>query len=138
MTALTRDTDRLMRDGAQILLGLKAGVTIRAGALVRHDGAYVNNLTPNENDQIAGVALQGAANTATGAADGDVSIRIARRRAFYFAAVAGSVPAAGARAFADDNNTVTSAAAGHPVIGLVIDADDDGVWVEHVPGIGRT
>ena len=135
MAALTRNTDRLQRDGEQIIAGVKAATHIRAGAWVRYDGDYVNNLTPAVGDVVAGVALDEGDNTATGAADGDVSIRVSRGRVYHFAAVSGHVPARGQKTYAADNDTVTRTVGSTPVIGITIDADADGVWVEHIPGI---
>lgn len=131
MTALTKNVSRPVRAGEVVERGVAAAAHVRAGAAVQVTGGWIEPATKAGSRAYLGIALEEGDNR-TGAA-GAVRVRVQTRGAFHFAAVSAAVPGVGTGCFLEDDNTVTSTPGGATRFGFVIDADDDGVWVE----IGR-
>ena len=131
MTAATANVSRPRRDGDVTRYGVAAGAHIHQGTIVQYSTAAAAGpaTTAVSGDQniYLGVALD-AADNRTGAA-GDLEVDVIRAGAFYFPFRTGSKPGIGDKAYVDDNQTVSSVSASQASCGIVIDSDDDGVWV---------
>lgn len=132
MTAATANVERPRRDGAVVRYGLKAGVRIHQGTIVQWDAtAAAGPAAPavaGNNNVYLGVAIT-AADNRTGAA-GAVSVEVQRQGAFYFPFETGHKPEIGGKALVVDNQTVSeNEPNARAPCGIVIDSDDDGVWV---------
>ena len=126
MTALNKDISREYRAGDLVIVGLEKAAVVRQGSLLQiaADG-FVKAAVKAANATYFGVSEEGKTG---GAADGDVTVQVRRKGAFYFAR--SGTAARGKKAYVLDDNTVTDVAAGASACGLIIDTDDDGVWVE--------
>lgn len=134
MTAATQSRETPERGGDYAALGVKAAATIHAGTLVCSDATgFAVPASKTAGLHVAGRAENSVANTATGASDGDVRIRVKRRGVFRFAAGTGPPTRAniGDDAYAEDDQTVTATSGGNaPKAGVIVDVDDAGVWVD--------
>lgn len=128
MTALAADVDRPVREGLVVAgVPLQAGVRVRQGSLLEIDAAgRVRPAAKGQGKTYFGVALGPADNT--GGAAGALSVDVRRRATVHMAKTGTAVR--GKKAYAADDNTVTDASAGATACGRIVDADDDGVWVE--------
>ena len=135
MAALTEARDTIRRDGTLTPFGIKKNKTVYQGALVEFASGYVQPAVKAANKVIAGVAEEGGAvgNTANDS-DGDVVINVRRKGDFKFANAsgAGAIGAGdvGAKAYIEDDQTVTKTEAGSSLVGKITGVDSDGVWVE--------
>ena len=130
MTAATQNVSRPRRDGAVTRYGVAANVQIHQGTIVQYSGVAAGPATPavsGETNVYLGVSLD-AADNRTGAA-GDLEVDVIRSGAFYFPFPSGSKPALGAKAYVDDDQTVSSDSSSKAPCGIVIDSDEMGVWV---------
>ena len=126
MTALSKNISREHRPAEFVSAGLEKMAVVRQGSLLQIAGdGYVKAAVKGANITYFGVSEEGKTG---GAADGDVTVRVRRRGAFYFANSGTAVR--GKKAFVLDDNTVTDVSAGASSCGLIIDTDDNGVWVE--------
>ncbi|MCI9484391.1 MAG: hypothetical protein HFH27_08005 [Clostridiaceae bacterium] len=134
MAALTmeRDTPEIMNGGRLLSLPVKGGVTIYQGAIVAldADGYAVPGI------KAAGLTAVGRAEeTVTNpGADGAETVK-ALRGVFVYANSATAADKVTAKhllqpCYIEDDQTVTAAAAGASVAGLVLRADENGVAVQ--------
>ena len=134
MAALTmeRDTPEIMNGGRLLALPVKGGVTIYQGAIVAldADGYAVPGI------KAAGLTAVGRAEeTVTNpGADGAETVK-ALRGVFVYANSATAADKVTAKhllqpCYIEDDQTVTTAAAGASVAGLVLRADENGVAVQ--------
>lgn len=134
MAALTmeRDTPEIMNGGRLLSLPVKGGVTIYQGAIVAldADGYAVPGI------KAAGLTAVGRAEeTVTNpGADGAETVK-ALRGVFVYANSATAADKVTAKhllqpCYIEDDQTVTTAAAGASVAGLVLRADENGVAVQ--------
>lgn len=133
MGALTKARSTPQRDGVEDVYGVKAGATVHAGSIVCLDGdGWAVPATVTAGLTVAGRAEQSVANTATGAADGDLTVRV-RRGTFRWANSATSACARaniGDLASAEDDQTVRHGSGGNrPTVGRITQVDSSGVWV---------
>ena len=136
MTALTKNVSRAYRDGAVSIFPVKAGAKINQGGIVGIDGGYAIAATSGGDKYYPGLALEGADNSASGAVDGAVSVMVRTTGAFKMASKANDVPAIGAPAYLDDDQTVRKTPGGGTKLGVVIGKDSGttpDVWVLYVP-----
>lgn len=126
MTALSKNISRTWRDGDIVTVPVAASSNVRQGSLVEIDGGNVKPAVKAANKVIFGVAIEPADNTSGAAAAIEVAVR--RNGAHRFAKDATAV--VGKDAYVVDDNTVTDKAAGSSKCGVIIDSDDDGVWVQ--------
>lgn len=133
MAALTkeRDTPEIANGGRRMSLPVKSGATIYQGALVALENGFA---VPAE--KAAGLIAAGRAEEtiANPGADGAVSLLVSRG-IFVYANSATAADKVGTAhllqpCYIEDDQTVTAAAAGSSVAGLVIRADESGVAVE--------
>ena len=124
--ALTANKGTLLRDGAQFEYGVKANVTIFAGALVQANGNHCEKAAKASGKQFLGIAQE---KVTGGSADGDETVTVRRRVAAKFKTVASQVPGLGATAYVEDDETVHDTASGRSALGEVVAVDTDGVWV---------
>ena len=127
MTALSDNAGRPYREGIDVAdVPLQASTTVYQGSLLEIDGnGRVKPATKAQNKTYFGVARGYAKNGTTA---GEEKIDVRRKGAFHFAKSGTAV--VGKKAYVVDDNTVTDVAAGATAVGLIIDADADGVWVE--------
>ncbi len=134
MAALTmeRDTPEIMNGGRLLSLPVKGGVTIYQGAIVAldADGYAVPGI------KAAGLTAVGRAEETVSnpGADGAETVK-ALRGVFVYANSATAADKVTAKhllqpCYIEDDQTVTAAAAGASVAGLVLRADENGVAVE--------
>lgn len=128
MTALAAPADRPWRAGDVAIVGVAASTRIHQGGIVELTGGHAAPATAAAGKRYFGVALESVDNR-TGPA-GARTVRVRRRGAVYMQFSAGHKPAVGAIAYLDDDSTVGDQAGGHTALGLVVGADDDGVWVD--------
>lgn len=128
MSALSADVSRPVREGAVIAgVPLQAGAKVRQGSLLEIDAAgRVAPAVKGAGKTYFGVALGPADNT--GGAAGALKVDVLRRATVHFSKTGAAVR--GKKAYAADDDTVTDAPAGASACGRIVDADDDGVWVE--------
>ena len=124
--ALTANKGTLLRDGRQFEYGVKAGAAIFAGALCEASGNYAKKAEKGANKHNLGIAQR---KVTGGAADGDEKVTVRRRIAAKFKVVAGNIPALGAQAYVEDDETVHSDATGRTALGETLAVESDGVWV---------
>lgn len=134
MAALTmeRDTPEIMNGGRLLALPVKGGVTIYQGAIVAldADGYAVPGI------KAAGLTAVGRAEETVSnpGADGAETVK-ALRGVFVYANSATAADKVTAKhllqpCYIEDDQTVTAAAAGASVAGLVLRADENGVAVQ--------
>jgi len=141
MAALTkeRDTPEIANGGRRVSLPVKGGTTIYQGALV----ALEDDFAVPAKKAAGLIAASRAEETASNlGADGAVSVQVSRGIFVYAnsAAAADKVSAAHLLqpCYIEDDQTVTAAAAGSSVAGLVIRVDESGVAVEIGYGLTST
>ena len=133
--ALSKGRATPRRDGTFAEFDVEANTTIHAGGMVSLNAA--GNAVPASKDAaqkaVVGAAENDAANTASGNAAGDVKVRV-RRGVFRWANLAtAEVTKAHVHhlAYADDDETVANVGTGNrPKVGLILQVEDAGVWVE--------
>ena len=123
------------RTGDYAALGVKAAMTIHAGTIVAIDGdGWAVPASKTAGLTVIGRAENSVANTSTGAADGDLIARVKRRGVFRWSKSATNAPTrahVGDDAYAEDDQTVGTSAAGNaPKAGVFVAVDDGGAWVE--------
>lgn len=128
MASQTRNEDRPHRDGAIVgAVPAQANVHIYQGALVEIDGnGRVKPAAAGGDKAYFGIALDECDNNPGTAGQRSVDVR--RRGAVRMQKSGTAV--VGKRAYVVDDQTVTDDDAGRSAAGIIIDADDDGVWVE--------
>lgn len=137
MAALTkeRDTPEIANGGKCLSLPVAGSATIYQGAMValNADGYAV------PAKKAAGLTAAGRAEETVinPGSDGAVSIRVARGVFVYANSASGKVSAANVLkpCYIEDDQTVTTAAAGSSAAGLVIRVDESGVAVEIGSGL---
>lgn len=121
MTALTKDIQRVEKEGKLLAMPVKGGVVCFKNALlmIGADG-YVKPCISEAGASFAGMAYEKV--TATNAADGDLLIRVERENAIYVDG-AGFVQAdLGKKVYAADDNTVQLAAGVNLVeVGIIVE-----------------
>ena len=133
MTALTLNTatGRDWRDSNLIRIGVEAGAEVFAGAIVALSASgHAQAATKGANKKYFGVAESGADNS--DGTDGDQEIDVRRGVAVAIEAT-GTRPLPGATCYLEDDNTVSTAAAGASELGLCIGqvaGSTTQVWVE--------
>lgn len=131
MAALTEDRNTPRREGEEFVYGVKASVTIYAGALVVLQGGFARPGRTATGDVAVGRAEQRAAG---GASDGATKVRVSRG-VFRFGNSASSdeITAAdiGSTCWIVDDQTVakTNGSSSRSAAGTVMDVDALGVWV---------
>jgi hypothetical protein len=135
MSATTDDRNTQSRGTSQVNLGVAANTTIPAGVMVAINASgYALNGADAASLTLIGCALERAANTATGNADGDVAIEVATDCRLWANDDGDPVTIAhiGQRCYVLDNQTVSISGGTYSVIaGIVHDVTADGVWVDH-------
>lgn len=132
MPALTTDRRTVERSGSIRELGVRAGVTVYAGAMAAVDvDGWVVPAAAVLAHRVIGRA---EARVAGGAVHGAERIRVVTGIYRYGNSAAGDLitrAAIGQPAYVVDDQTValTSAANTRPVAGTIFDVDADGVWV---------
>lgn len=110
---------------------VKAGVTIHGGSLVVLSGGYAAPGSTATTLIALGRAEAGVVNSG---ADGDVTVRVRKGKAFRWnnSAAADEITQAevGANCYIVDDQTVAKVATGRSIAGKVIEIDAAGVWVE--------
>ena len=124
--ALTANKGTLLRDGGQFEYGVKAAAVVYQGALAEASGNYAKKAEKAAGKRFLGIAQN---NVTGGAADGDEKVTVRRRIAAQFKTVSGQVPALGATAYCEDDETVHDDASGRSAVGPVVAVESDGVWV---------
>ena len=133
MATLTkeRDTPEIANGGRRVSLPVKGGTTIYQGALVALEDGFAVPAKKAAGLIAAGRAEETVSNPG---ADGAVLVNVSRGIFVYAnsAAAADKVSAAHLLqpCYIEDDQTVTAAAAGSSVAGLVIRVDENGVAVE--------
>lgn len=133
MAALSAARQTLERDGKEQAYGVKAATRIHAGSIVCLDAAgYAVPAAAAAGNVVVGRAEESVANTAGGASDGDLSVRV--RRGVYrwenSSAAAIDRTHIGDLAYAEDDQTVRQGSGGNrPQVGTIVEVDDAGVWV---------
>lgn len=132
---LTADRNTLQADGQLIALPVAAGAKIFAGALVVANATgYVAPGSTATTLTYLGRAEEYVDNTA--GADGAVTVRVRRGKAFYWKNSAGDAvtqASLGKPCYIVDDETVSKTNAGgntQSLAGTVIGVDAGGVWVE--------
>lgn len=126
MPPLTENKSTLMRDGKQFEYPVKANAAAFQGAVAQLDGNNVEKGAKAANKTYVGIFIE---QVAGGATDGAVKANVRRRVAAKFKTVSGQVPALGATAYLEDDETVHDTATGRSALGPVVAVDTDGVWV---------
>lgn len=133
MSALTEDRNTPVRDGVMFAAPVAAAVTVHAGAMmVLNATGYAQPATTATGLVILGRAEE-AIDNADGA-DGDETVTV-RRGVFRWENSAGADELTRAQigdsCYIVDDQTVakTDATGTRSVAGVVVDLDDDGVWV---------
>ena len=128
MADQTRDVSRPWRDGEFVEgVGLQAAAKVYAGSVVEIDGSGdVAKGAKAANKTYFGTAVTGGDNT--GGAAGAVEIAVRRKATVHLEKTGTAVR--GKAAYLADDQTVTDVAAGASKVGQIVDADDDGVWVD--------
>jgi len=131
MAAATQELDTPERKGQHVSLPVEASTTIYAGALVAINAS--GNAVPasdSANLKVVGRAEETVANSGSA---GDKSIT-AKRGTFRFDNSATNAVAAANRfsaCYVEDDHTVgTNGGTNNVKAGLVVDVDEDGVWVD--------
>lgn len=128
MAAQTSDVSRSWRDGVLIdNVPLQASARVYAGSIVEIDAS--GNIAAGAkavSKSYYGVAVTGG-NNSSGSA-GDVKITVRRKATVHLAKTGTAVR--GKAAYLADDQTVTDVAAGASKVGRIVDADDDGVFVD--------
>lgn len=133
MAALTkeRDTPEIANGGRRISLPVKGGAMIYQGALVALENGFAVPAAKAAGLIAAGRAEETIANPG---ADGAVSVQVSRGIFVYANSTAAADRVSAAHllqpCYIEDDQTVTAAAAGSSVAGLVIRVDESGVAVE--------
>lgn len=129
---LSADRNTPVRTGDEAVYGVKAGVTIYAGALVVLQGGYARPGRTATGDVAVGRAEERAVG---GGSDGAVTCRV-RRGVFRFAnsSAGDAITAAeiGSTCYVVDDQTVakTNGSSTRSAAGVVWDVDASGVWVK--------
>ena len=135
MSALTKNTPRQFRAAEIVEYPVKAGAKCYQGGIVEITTGFAEPATGGANKMIGGVAIEFADNSASGASDGDVSVKVRRRGAFLLPMKSTHKPPIGTLAYIIDDNEVSSET-GTTRLGYVIgwDAatatDAKNAWVE--------
>lgn len=133
MAALTQDRNTRWREGQQVRHPMAAAAKVYAGALVflDEDGNATSSVAAGKS--VAGVAQEAMDNSAGAAGAASVLVK---RGVFHFHNSAGGDEIGRAElmgaAYAADDQTLAKTDGGEaarPFAGLVVDVDDDGVWV---------
>ena len=131
MTALAAGKATAIREGAIATVRLAPNTTIYQGALLQIANGLVSPATKGGNLRYWGIALDAGV---SGAAD-DVRIETRLGVTAHLATDATldtdaeKRAALGAAAYVVDDQTVSTTAAGSTSAGVIVDFDDDGVWV---------
>lgn len=139
MASLSKARATPRRDGEEDVYGVKAAATIHAGSIVCLDGdGWAVPAAAAAGNVVVGRAEQTVRNTASGATDGGLTVRV-RRGVFRWANSAAAACARthiGELAYAEDDQTVRQGAGGNrPAVGRITQVDSAGVWVAtDVPG----
>lgn len=134
MTATTEDRNTHYKDGEELPFPVSAGEICLAGTLAVLNGGFAEGGTTAVGLIAQGRFEETVDNSA--GADGDLIVRIRRKKAFLFAnsAAADEIAQAdvGADCYIVDNQTVakTDGAASRSVAGEVVGIETNGVWVE--------
>jgi hypothetical protein len=127
MTAVTKNTDTVKRDGYQFSAPVKAADNIFQGAMVGIDSANLAiDYTSADAVACLGVA-EFQANNSSGA-DGDLMVETRKGTQRFVNGDSIVLSDIGKDAYALDNITITKAANGI-VIGTIADVDAKGVWI---------
>jgi hypothetical protein len=131
MAALDKDRNTPLREGADIIVPVAAGVKIYAGALVAANAAgYAVPGSTATTLTYLGRAEESVDNT--GGDSGSRLICIRRARAFRWdndSAAPVAQAGLGKPAYITDDHTVSGTSTGRSPAGIVIDITPDGVWV---------
>ena len=133
MAALTkeRDTPEIANGGRRVSLPVKGGTTIYQGALVALEDGFAVTAKKAAGLIAAGRAEETVSNPG---ADGAVLVNVSRGIFVYANSAAAADKVSEAHllqpCYIEDDQTVTAAAAGSSVAGLVIRVDENGVAVE--------
>ena len=134
-----RDTPEISNGGRRISLPVKGGATIYQGALVALEDGFAVPAKKAAGLIAAGRAEETASNPG---ADGAVSVQVSRGIFVYANSTAAADRVSAAHllqpCYIEDDQTVTAAAAGSSVAGLVIRVDESGVAVEIGYGLTST
>lgn len=128
MTALSAPADRPWRAGDVATVGVAAATRIFHGGVIETSADHATPATAGTNKRYFGVALETVDNR-TGAA-GARTVKVRRRGAVYMQFLDGDKPGIGDLAYLVDDSTVCATESGKSALGRVVDADDDGVWVD--------
>lgn len=132
MTALAANKATATRSGRIARVAVAASQTIYQGALLEITTGKVSPASKAANKTYWGIAQQYAK---TGASDTAV-IETELGATAHFAGdgtldtAAEKLAAVGGKAYVVDDQTVTTTAAGATACGVIVDYDDDGVWVK--------
>lgn len=135
MTALTKNVARQSRDAEIVEYPVKAGAKCYQGGIVEITAGNAEPATGGANKLIGGIAIEFADNSASGAANGDVTVKVRRKGALLLPMKSSHKPAIGAIAYIVDDNEVSSDAA-NTRLGYVIGwdapllADATHAWVD--------
>ena len=132
MAALTKDRNTPSREGARIVVPVKAATKIYAGSLVaKASGKHAAPATKAASLVVLGRAEEQVDNGS--GKDGDASVTV-QRGTFKWANASGADAIAkteiGQDAYALDDQTVTKTATGASKVGKILGVEPDGVWVE--------
>ena len=133
MAALTkeRDTPEIANSGRRVSLPVKGGATIYQGARIALEDGFAVPAAKAAGLIAAGRAEETIANPG---ADGAVSVQVSRGIFVYANSAASADKVSEAHllqpCYIEDDQTITAAAAGSSVAGLVIRVDESGVAVE--------
>lgn len=121
MTALTDSYEAKRQDGEIIDVKVKAAEIIYKGALVVDKGTGYAEAATNGDYAFLGVAAEKADNSVSGAADGDVSVRVYKTGVFQFTKATAVQTDLGVIMYAHDDQTVgTSSTGSVPAVGYCV------------------